>query len=88
MPHTPNRMQTYWSETRAFIQENWPKITDVDLDRINGNFDNFLFYLKQYYNNFPLNEAIARGKLQKFFNAMDDKQTDTKHNKHTNINTY
>lgn len=74
MPHTPNRMETYWPEAREFIKKTWPRFTDVELDRINGNFDRFLFYLREFYNNFPLQEAIARQKLQRLFNALDKKQ--------------
>jgi len=74
MLHTNNRMQTYWPETKEFIRKNWPEMTAVELERINGNYDKFLFYLKEYYNNFPLNEAIALTKLQKFYNELDEKR--------------
>jgi hypothetical protein len=69
--HTNNRMQRHWLEVKNFIKTQWPKITDVDLTKINGDFDKFLFYLQEYYNGFPLNEALARGKLQGFLNNMD-----------------
>jgi len=67
-------MQTYWPQTQQFIKSTWPKFTDVELKHIDGNFDVFLKYLKEYYNNFPLTEAIARQKLQRFFNKLDDEQ--------------
>jgi len=72
--HTDNRMQAYWTETCAFIKENWPKFTDIELNQIDANYDRFLVYLKEMYNNFPKNEAIAREKLQKFYNTLDEKQ--------------
>ena len=69
--HTNNRFETFWEPTKTFIKANWPKFTDVELSKINGDYDVFLKYLKDLYNNFPLEEAIARGKLQKFFNDLD-----------------
>lgn len=71
MIHTNNRMQRHWKEVGDFIGQNWPKFTAVELKRINGDFDVFLTYLKEYYGNFPQTEAVARGKLQAFFNEMD-----------------
>lgn len=71
--HTDNRFETYWNQAKDFIRTEWPKFTDVELNRINGNYDLFLRYLKEFYNGFPLQEAIALGKLQKLFNALDDK---------------
>ncbi len=70
---TDNRFETYFTEASDLIKKTWPKFTDVELTRINGNFDSFLFYLKDFYGNFPMNEAIARSKLQKLFDTMDDK---------------
>lgn len=69
--HTPNRLETCWKEARPFIKKTWPRFTDVELDRINGNFDKFLFYLNEFYNNFPLTEALARDTLQKFLNEIE-----------------
>jgi uncharacterized protein YjbJ (UPF0337 family) len=69
--HTNNRLQRHWPEVKEFIRESWPKFTDVELSRIHGDFDKFLGYLKEFYDNFPLNEALARDKLQAFLNKMD-----------------
>ncbi len=68
---TPNRLQTHWNEAKTFIKKEWPKISDTALHRINGDFDTFLKYLKETYNNFPLEEARARDKLQRFLNALE-----------------
>lgn len=73
MDTTLNRMQTYWPESREFIKKNWPQFTDVELDRINGNYDCFLTYLKEFYNGFPLLEAKARQLLQEFHNELDER---------------
>lgn len=71
--HTDNRFETYWNQARDFIRNEWPQFTDVELNRVNGNYDLFLHYLKEFYHDFPLQEAVARGKLQKLFNTLDDK---------------
>lgn len=73
MSHTENRLETYWPEAQTFIQKHWPKFTAVELAHVNGNFDEFLIQLKRLYNDFPKNEAIARQKLQVFFNKMEEK---------------
>lgn len=73
MSHTNNRMQRHWAETKIFIKSTWPRITDVELNRINGDFDQLAFYLKEFYNDFPRNEAVARDRLQRFLNQMDAK---------------
>ena len=73
MSHTNNRMQRHWAETKTFIKATWPKITDVELNRINGDFDQLAVYLKEFYNDVPRTEAAARDKLQRFLNGMDAK---------------
>ena len=73
MSHTNNRMQRHWEEVASYIKSEWSQIGDVELARINGDFDKFIFYLKEYYGNFPFNEALARGKLQKILNDLDNK---------------
>ena len=73
MSFTNNRLQRHWREAKPFIKATWPKFTDVELSRINGDFDQFLFYLEEFYGDFPRTEAVARGKLQVFLNDMDAK---------------
>lgn len=71
--HTNNRMERHWEETKVFIRKTWPKFTEVELSRINGNYDKFMGYLREFYNDFPRSEALARDKMQYFLNAMDAK---------------
>ncbi len=73
MTHTLNRIETHWPLVKNFIKSEWPKISETELDSINGNVDKFLLYLKESYGGFPLEEAKARAKLQKFTNTLDDK---------------
>ncbi len=71
MDHTTNRLQKHWPKVRVFIQQTWPKMTDVELGRINGDFDVFAKYYNEYYGDFPRGEASARELLQKFTNHCD-----------------
>ena len=70
-------MQKHWNETKSFIKDNWPKFSNTEISKINGNFDQFLFHLKDIYGGFPLTEAMARTKLQKFFNTIENEHPET-----------
>lgn len=71
MNHTTNRLQKHWPKVRVFIQQNWPLFTDVELRRINGDFDLFAKYYNEFYGDFPKGEATARMVLQQFVNRCD-----------------
>ncbi|MDO8519690.1 MAG: hypothetical protein Q7T11_05965 [Deltaproteobacteria bacterium] len=64
-------MQTHWPETAAFIKKEWPLLTDAAIRGVNGDFDKFLKILKETYNQFPLEEAKAREKIQRFVNTLE-----------------
>lgn len=64
-------MQTYWNQTATFIKKEWPLFSETALQDINGDYTKFLGYLKDYYNDFPLGEAKARDRLQRFFNSLE-----------------
>ncbi|OGQ08991.1 MAG: hypothetical protein A3G32_09105 [Deltaproteobacteria bacterium RIFCSPLOWO2_12_FULL_40_28] len=68
---TPNRMQDHWESVKKFIHHEWPLLSETTVEDINGDFDKFLEYLKEYYNNFPFEEAKARNKLQRFINSLE-----------------
>lgn len=68
---TPNRMQEHWPAVKNFIRQEWPKLPESAYDRINGNYDLFLKYLRETYNNFPAEEARARSKIQSFLNTLE-----------------
>lgn len=65
-------MQLHWGQVKEFIGKEWPKISESALERINGDFDLFLKYLIESYDNYPLEEAKALDKLQRFLNALDE----------------
>lgn len=71
---TPNRMQTYWPDVMAYILTQWPKLSPSVLENISGDFDKFLVHLKEIYNDFPYQEAVARQKIQAFINQIEEEQ--------------
>lgn len=68
---TPKRLQTHWAQAAAFIKKEWPLFSETALKDINGDYTKFLAYLKDYTNDFPLAEAKARDRLQRFFNSLE-----------------
>lgn len=69
---TPNRFQTHWDQAQEFIRKEWPLFSETTIKDIDGDYDRFLGHLKEIYNDFPLNEALARSKLQGFFDQLED----------------
>ncbi|MBX7147618.1 hypothetical protein K1X76_00910 [bacterium] len=68
---TPNRMQEHWSDLKIYIKQEWPRFSDATIENVNGDFDRFLKHLKDLYNNFPLEEAKARSKIQAYLNHLE-----------------
>lgn len=74
--NTPNRIQLYWASVKAFIQKEWPKITEVDLEDIDGEYDRLILKIKELYGGpDPITrEAEVKGKLQRFLNHLEQFQ--------------
>lgn len=72
-PTTPNRMQRSWSEVRGFLKREWPRLTDVDLDDIDGEYDRLIHKIKAVYGGPDeiTQEAKIKGKLQRFLNNLE-----------------
>ncbi len=70
---TPNRMQHHWEETRPFLQNEWPALTDADLEDIDGEYDRLIHKIKDLYSlgDEIQIEAGIKGKLQKFLNTLE-----------------
>lgn len=74
MKTTQNRIQTYWPEVKKLIQREWPLLTEVDLEEIDGEYDRLIRKVKELYNG-PIEimqEAPIRGKLQRFLNDLEN----------------
>ena len=65
-------MQEHWPEVAVYIKKEWPRLTQAAIRGVNGNYDRFLAVLKETYNGFPLEEAKAREKIQRFINGIEN----------------
>lgn len=73
MSITPNRMQLHWGQVAPFLQREWPRLTDVDLEEIDGEYDRLISKIKDLYNG-PIEimqEAAIKGKIQSFLNDLE-----------------
>ncbi|MDO8462157.1 MAG: hypothetical protein Q7S98_04785 [Deltaproteobacteria bacterium] len=73
MKTTPNRLQTHWELVKEFLQKEWPRITDFDLQEIDGEYDRIVLKIKELYDG-PIwitQEAGIKDRLQKFLNGLD-----------------
>ncbi|MBI3541599.1 MAG: hypothetical protein HY073_05635 [Deltaproteobacteria bacterium] len=74
MNTTPNRIQTHWPKVKKLIQREWPLLTEVDLEEIDGEYDRLIHKVKELYNGAAeiMQEAPIRGKLQRFLNDLEN----------------
>ncbi len=69
----PNRMQSHWSEVARFVKIQWPRLTDVDLEQINGEYDRLVSKITELYRSGSeiTQEAQIKGKIQRFLNNIN-----------------
>lgn len=70
---TPNRMQRHWGEVQRFLKREWPKITDVDLEEIDGEYDRLIRTVQNLYGGGDeiQIEGSIKTKLQAFLNDLE-----------------
>lgn len=70
MPTTPNRLEEHWEEAKLFLRQEWPRLSEVDLEEIQGQYDRLIGKIRELYggNAEIMQEAAIKGKLQRFFN--------------------
>ena len=72
MKTIPNRMQRHWEETKQFLKREWPCLTDVDLDEIDGEYDRLIHKIHELYDGDEIQiEADIKGKIQRFLNLLE-----------------
>lgn len=71
--NTPNRMQAHWPAVKSYLKREWPKLTDVDLEQIDGEYDRLIRKVKELYGGSVeiQQEAGIKGKLQRFLNDLE-----------------
>jgi len=71
--NTPNRMQQHWGVVQNFLRREWPKLSDVDLEEIDGEYDRLIHKVKELYgggDEIQL-EAGIKTKLQAYLNDLE-----------------
>ena len=46
---TPNRMESHWHQLKPMILKRWDRLTESDVDYIDGEFDRLVDLVKQRY---------------------------------------
>jgi uncharacterized protein YjbJ (UPF0337 family) len=62
-------VQGQWRQLRGKIREQWGNLTDDDLDRVNGQYDQLVGVLQERYG---YGKAEAEARLSDFLNAVVD----------------
>jgi uncharacterized protein YjbJ (UPF0337 family) len=72
--HTPNRMQKNWDAVKPYLKREWPLLTDVDLEQIDGEYDRLIAKVRELYRTGDeiQIEAWIKGRLQRFLNELED----------------
>jgi uncharacterized protein YjbJ (UPF0337 family) len=68
-----DQMQGKWKQVKGSVKERWGKLTDDDIDVINGKHDQLVGKIQEKY-------GIAREAAQKQvdeWNAVDSRESDT-----------
>ncbi len=70
---TANRLQTHWGEIQPFLKQEWPRLTQVDLDEINGHYDRLIQKIHELHGggqNIQIEGGI-KTKIQNYINALE-----------------
>jgi len=49
MAHTPNRLESNWSQIKPRILAEWPQLTAGDLDRTEKQYDKLVHFVRENY---------------------------------------
>ena len=68
-------MEANWSRAKEFIQGEWPKLTETDLQWVDGRFDRLIDKIREVYGGRAsiMQEAPIREKLTAFFNSIAER---------------
>lgn len=66
-------MQSHWDETKPFLKREWPRLTDWDLEEIDGEYDRLIHKIKEVYGGPEeiTQEAAIKSKLQRFLKSLE-----------------
>lgn len=65
-------MQEHWEEVKKFLKQEWPKLTDVDLEEIDGEYDRLITKIKEIYGGPEeiTQEAAIKGKIKRIIDRV------------------
>ncbi len=71
---TPNRMQKHWPAMADFLQREWPLLTQVDLEDIDGEYDRLIHKIRRIYGGGAeiQMEGKIKTKIQRKLNELED----------------
>lgn len=61
-----NNIESNWNSLKASVQQNWSKLTDEDINKINGNRDLLISTLQEKYGS---NRADAQTEVENWQNS-------------------
>ena len=61
------------ARAKLFLRREWPLLTEVDLEQIDGEYDRLIHKVKELYDGGDeiQIEAAIKGKLQRFLNRLE-----------------
>ena len=73
MAFTPNRIEKNWDAVVPFLKRTWTKLTDVDIEEVDGRYDRLIDKIKDIYggNIQIMQEAHIKQTLQTFLNDLE-----------------
>jgi len=70
---TPNRMETHWTQIRPLLLNRWNRLTEADLDYVDGEFDRLVELVRQRYDEpvVTVKEADIRQEVLQILNQVE-----------------
>jgi hypothetical protein len=65
--------ENQWKELRKHVREQWPALSDADVDSIDGHVDVLLDLLEEKY---PYPRQVAESEVNRFLQDMNAVQAD------------
>ncbi len=66
-------LEAKWKEIRGAVKSEWPQLSDDELDRIDGYYDQLVAVLKETYG---YTTEKARQEVDRFIEKLDDQMDD------------
>ena len=63
--------KSQWNQLRGKVKERWGKLTDDDLDTVEGQFDQFVGVIQEKY---ELTRSKAEAEINEFLTGKEEKE--------------